>query len=606
MQRRYRSRAAPVVRDAGTAPSNVRLRLHYRESSEPRRAGCVEAEADVVIFERRGERRDATAGNKRSRKGSSQRPEESTVGAKRVGRNEACPCGSGKKYKRCHGFAPARRAEDVSELELGRLEALERQRKQQQGLGRPILSTELNGRRFVAVGDTVYASNRWKTFHDFLMDYGRDALGKEWWREQDNKRGDERHLVVSWFHAANDLLTAGEVLGRPMNAAVSAYLQFAYDLFSLKNNLKIRDRLVQRLKNDANFDGARYELYVAAAFTRAGFHIEFEDEDDPTTTHCEFSATHARTAKSFSVEAKRRAGGSEASAQRGRIRMGRRLTDALQKTARHERVVFIDINTFEAAAAPDEMPASMRRALDDTHRFEGSSAGQALPPAYLFITNRPFSRELDGPPVLNGFIPEGFRIPAFKRDAPFRSIREAVDARDTHIEMNELIASMSEHTEVPATFDGEVPELAFGDHPPRLQIGCRYVIPDASGNAVPGTLESAAVLERERLAYGAYAFEDGRRVIATTPLTEAEIAAYKRHPDTFFGVVEEVPKKLTSPVEMYDLIYSTYRDTPKEKLLEFMAGAPDLKSLKTLGQSELARVYAERCAYGMLAHSSNG
>jgi hypothetical protein len=208
--------------------------------------------------------------------------------------------------------------------------------------------------------------------------------------------------------------------------------------------------------------------------------------------------------------------------------------------------------------------------------------------------------------VLNGFIPEGFRIPAFKRDAPFRSIREAVDARDTHIEMNELIASMSEHTEVPATFDGEVPELAFGDHPPRLQIGCRYVIPDASGNAVPGTLESAAVLERERLAYGAYAFEDGRRVIATTPLTEAEIAAYKRHPDTFFGVVEEVPKKLTSPVEMYDLIYSTYRDTPKEKLLEFMAGAPDLKSLKTLGQSELARVYAERCAYGMLAHSSNG
>ena len=25
------------------------------------------------------------------------------VGARKVGRNDPCPCGSGKKYKRCHG-----------------------------------------------------------------------------------------------------------------------------------------------------------------------------------------------------------------------------------------------------------------------------------------------------------------------------------------------------------------------------------------------------------------------------------------------------------------------------------------------------------------------
>ncbi|MCK5667485.1 MAG: SEC-C domain-containing protein [Gammaproteobacteria bacterium] len=24
-------------------------------------------------------------------------------GQKKIGRNEPCPCGSGKKYKRCHG-----------------------------------------------------------------------------------------------------------------------------------------------------------------------------------------------------------------------------------------------------------------------------------------------------------------------------------------------------------------------------------------------------------------------------------------------------------------------------------------------------------------------
>jgi preprotein translocase subunit SecA len=25
------------------------------------------------------------------------------VGEKKVGRNDPCPCGSGKKYKKCHG-----------------------------------------------------------------------------------------------------------------------------------------------------------------------------------------------------------------------------------------------------------------------------------------------------------------------------------------------------------------------------------------------------------------------------------------------------------------------------------------------------------------------
>jgi uncharacterized protein YecA (UPF0149 family) len=28
---------------------------------------------------------------------------EASTGGRKVGRNEACPCGSGKKYKRCHG-----------------------------------------------------------------------------------------------------------------------------------------------------------------------------------------------------------------------------------------------------------------------------------------------------------------------------------------------------------------------------------------------------------------------------------------------------------------------------------------------------------------------
>jgi hypothetical protein len=52
-------------------------------------------------------------------------------------------------------------------LEFQRKEAGEYQRRLMQGLGRPIISLELNGYRLVAVGKGIRWSNRWRTFHDF-------------------------------------------------------------------------------------------------------------------------------------------------------------------------------------------------------------------------------------------------------------------------------------------------------------------------------------------------------------------------------------------------------------------------------------------------------
>ncbi|GAJ19710.1 unnamed protein product, partial [marine sediment metagenome] len=34
---------------------------------------------------------------------SGSRPQPATVGSKKIGRNDPCPCGSGKKYKKCCG-----------------------------------------------------------------------------------------------------------------------------------------------------------------------------------------------------------------------------------------------------------------------------------------------------------------------------------------------------------------------------------------------------------------------------------------------------------------------------------------------------------------------
>jgi hypothetical protein len=79
------------------------------------------------------------------------------------------------------------------------------------------------------------------------------------------------------------------------------------------------------------------------------------------------------------------------------------------------------------------------------------------------------------------------------------------------------------------------------------------------------------------------------------------MAAWKKYPDTFFG---EVGQRLTvaqDPLDLYDLIYSSYRATPRERLLEFMADTPDIEELRKLQQPQLATIYAERCACSIMA-----
>lgn len=96
----------------------------------------------------------------------------------KVGRNDACPCGNGKKFKKCHGANTAptftvHRGPLPEEIrkQFEALQAQETQRQQQQGLGKPIISALFHGYRFVAVGGQLFYSHRWKTFHDFLEHY---------------------------------------------------------------------------------------------------------------------------------------------------------------------------------------------------------------------------------------------------------------------------------------------------------------------------------------------------------------------------------------------------------------------------------------------------
>lgn len=59
----------------------------------------------------------------------------------------------------------------------------------------------------------------------------------------------------------------------------------------------------------------------------------------------------------------------------------------------------------------------------------------------------------------------------------------------------------------------------------------------------------------QRRAYGTYRCADGTYVICTNPLSDAEMAACKRTPQTFFGIIKDVSHTADkAPQECSDLV----------------------------------------------------
>jgi hypothetical protein len=101
--------------------------------------------------------------------------------------------------------------------------------------------------------------------------------------------------------------------------------------------------------------------------------------------------------------------------------------------------------------------------------------------------------------------------------------------------------------------------------------------------------------------YGIYKTESAQ-FTCTTPMTDAEAAAYAENPDTFFGVIKRA-EPLQTPLELYDLFFESYGRSTREKLLEFMVSRPDFAALEKLSREELAEIYCEGLVYGVLART---
>ncbi len=534
-------------------------------------------------------------------------------GAHKIGRNAPCFCGSGRKFKRCHGGVqhtpPALISRGVEKdiIEQGRRnfekhKIKELQRQKQQGLGRPIISIDHKGYRFVAIGDQVHPG-KWKSFPDFLADYIKQLLGSEWGNAEIAKPLAERHPLMQWYDRTCHLQVAhakepDTLFAMPITGAVSAYNRLAYNLYLIAHNGKdIQTRLITRLKNKENFQGAFFETQVAAWLIKAGFELEFEDESDRTSTHCEFTATYTATGEQYSVEAKSRKTQSTGSYK---LKVGRHLYEALKKKANHKRLIFINLNeSLDTQVAADIVIEKAERIVSQSE--EGLEIdNKPAPEAYVCITNMNDQYALDTSALTTMISFRGFKIHDFMGDE-FPSLREAARARERHWPMFQLFKSLEEHREIPQTFGGELPSEVFVPNPlPKLQVGQLYAVPGPDGVEVNAELMQAAVVNDK-----AYCIlrdpVTNKSWIGTFDMTPDELADYVTHPDTYFGVYQRQTRTVETAMEMFDFFVDGYRDTSKERLIELLSNHANQGGLHAMSQKELVELLAESYTMSMIA-----
>jgi hypothetical protein len=533
---------------------------------------------------------------------------------KNISRNKPCPCGSGRKYKHCHGrLAPPSSGVVMPEVDqveiqkmLDRQRAQEKIRQDQQGLGKPIVGVKHGNQQIVAVGNTIYFSDKWKTFPDFLVDYMKQKLDPEWGNAELRKPLEERHPILQWYDAycryqQQTIKKPGEVSEAQVTGIVACYLGLGYSLYLLDHNVELQTRLINRLKDRSNFQGAFYELFVANILIRAGFTLTLEDETDAASKHCEFAAVSQRTGKRYWVEAKGRSvvgilgktdkdGGTD---ENPLSRLVPHLNQALAKPAADERLIFIDLNTIPQFDASNK-PSWHDRAIERLERYEDKELAEGKT-AYVFVTNMGFHRQLDGAPQPVA-VPFGLGIRDFNRPGHFR-LSEIYRQRRRHIDAFEIGESFLKYTRFPSSFDGGLPSELAGKKSKRILIGETYFFENAMPGGLLATVSSATVDDAEKRIY--VGTDQGQ--ILTEIMSDEDFADYKAHPDAYFGKTLPIQRTVKDAYGLFEFFMNSYKGMSREKLLSHFANASNADELKKLSDEDLLAEYCEQLVFATQA-----
>jgi len=147
----------------------------------------------------------------------------------------------------------------------------------------------------------------------------------------------------------NQKINSDGIYESAANEDMLSYLLLAYDLYTIDHNYELQDRVIKRLKDENQFQGALYELYIASLFMRAGFEIEYSDESDYSQKHPEFIAKLSSSDQFIAVEAKSKhreslIGRKGTLNGKFRLNITKSMNRAFHKEVDMPYIIFIDIN----------------------------------------------------------------------------------------------------------------------------------------------------------------------------------------------------------------------------------------------------------------------
>jgi hypothetical protein len=232
----------------------------------------------------------------------------------------------------------------------------------------------LNDHRMVAIWNRLYPRPVTETFHEFLIEVSlKGTFGKLWYKLELLKPESERHVVEQWLRALRQDQQKhrppdhkpGQVFGAPAIGATTELIALAHDLYLLQKVKSLPGKLVRRLRKYKEFQGARYEVAIAAAFVKCGFEIEWIDDH---SSHPEFFARNKGNGEEIAVEAKSRhrpgtlhEPGELPPEEKLRADVDRLYKEALgQDPGDKPFAIFIDVNL-----PPDTMPEETVRWRDE-------------------------------------------------------------------------------------------------------------------------------------------------------------------------------------------------------------------------------------------------
>ncbi len=231
----------------------------------------------------------------------------------KVRRNDPCLCGSGKKHKKC---CMNKKTDHIPVEVIKHFQKIRAKQEYLKQAGihinyvKPIM---FKGKKVFALGNKVYANCPPNTtFHTFLIQILKETIGLDWFREQAKLPSKERHFISICLGKLGEWIEKNEKTAKRVNSKVwgakpdgysKSLLSLAFDVCSLIHKQKLPSSLLERLKSHDQYQGARYEIAIAAIFARLDCDIQFTDENSKSK-HCEFIVTHRATGSSLAVEAK--------------------------------------------------------------------------------------------------------------------------------------------------------------------------------------------------------------------------------------------------------------------------------------------------------------